>query len=66
MINLPDPPKPCLTIKEKFVRFVNEKSALSGSNGRVPTLVNIPFSCGQLNKIIILRKRQQTKSLKLT
>jgi hypothetical protein len=50
---LPDPPKPCRTIKEKFVRFVNEKSALSGSNGRVPTLVNMPFSCGQLIKLLI-------------
>ena len=48
---LPDPPKPCLTIKEKLVRFVNEKSALSGSNGRVPTLVNMPFSFGQLTII---------------
>jgi hypothetical protein len=48
--DIPVPPKPCLTIKEKLVRLVNEKRALSGSNERVPTLVNMPFSCRQLTK----------------
>lgn len=56
MLRLPDPLKPCLTIKEKFVRFVNEKRALSGSSGRVPTLAYIPFNCGQLIKLSISRK----------
>ena len=65
--DLPDPPKPCLTIKEKLVRFVNEKSVLSGSNGRAPTLVNMPFSCGQLTQNYInLKKRTTKQSQKLT